>query len=1032
MASDTRRLKVVVTGESGQAQQAVEAVGQSAEKTESRLGKLAKSMAAWGVRGAVAMGAIGIAAGGMGLKTAMGLEQAEVGFSTMLGSAEKARKFIGDLQKFAAATPFEFPELVGSAQQFLAMGFAAKDVIPMLTAVGDAVAAMGGSAENVDSVTRAFSQMQAKGKVASDELMQLTEQGIPALQILADSYGVSTTQMQQMIEKGQVLSAKAIPALIKGLESGTKHVKGFGGMMEAQSGTIAGKWSTLMDNLQTGLAKFVLNFTPQIKQAMDIAGKAIGDFFAGLQGQGKLAGFSGTINEIGLGLRAMVEAFKGGGVTSDGLVGKFERIGVAAGKVYDAFVKVVEITKEIVGWFMQHKTTSEALAIAIGALVVVTQAHALALWISSGNALIWLKAIPLVSAATKVWAAIQWILNAAFWAWPGTWIIAGILALIAVVVIMYNKVGWFRDFVDAAWKIIKNAFAATIDWIVGTAWPALKAFFEGVANIAVWFYQNIMVPLWNGIRNAVSTVVDFFISYVWPIFKFIFDAIGSTINVLYNVIWKPIWILIQIAVLVFVSFITNYFWPQLKATFTLLGNIVSWLWNNVFGPAWNGIKAVIGFVVDWFMATAWPKLKLGFELIKAIVLVLWNEWKERFDKIKEKVTEVMDAAGRAFEKGKNAIASAWGQIQDAAKKPVNFVIGTVYNEGIRKLWNTVAAKFGIGTRLDEIKQLAGGGVMPGYAPGKDTIPAILSPGEGVLVPEAVKQLGAKRVLTWNQQARAGQSLVPYKDGGIVDWGRNLLDKGKDIFQGAAGAVVEPLINGLRGVLDGIPNGEGFGGLLKGGANKLLDAFLSWVKGKDSDAVTSGNGQFGNWPSSPSAQRGDSGVWRSVVALIKSTGPISGTFGNAYRPGDPLWHGSGRAVDWMGYNQDALATFLAAHNPLELIHRSSRRDYAYTRGVNKGSFNNVLMEQHRNHVHIAMDEGGVLPPGSTTLVTNATTRQEYALTEDKIQRLGGVRIDTVVINVDANGKDAKQFAKDVRDELVKLAGRNGGNTGLPKK
>jgi hypothetical protein len=131
-----------------------------------------------------------------------------------------------------------------------------------------------------------------------------------------------------------------------------------------------------------------------------------------------------------------------------------------------------------------------------------------------------------------------------------------------------------------------------------------------------------------------------------------------------------------------------------------------------------------------------------------------------------------------------------------------------------------------------------------------------------------------------------------------------------------------------------------------------------VASKVAPAFGGGPG-FGHWPSSPAAQRGDSGVWRSVVALIKSTGPLSGSFGNAYRPGDPLWHGSGRAVDWMGFNQDALATFLAGRRPLELIHRTNKRDYAYTRGVNKGSFNNTLMQQHRNHVHIAMANGGVI-------------------------------------------------------------------------
>jgi hypothetical protein len=117
--------------------------------------------------------------------------------------------------------------------------------------------------------------------------------------------------------------------------------------------------------------------------------------------------------------------------------------------------------------------------------------------------------------------------------------------------------------------------------------------------------------------------------------------------------------------------------------------------------------------------------------------------------------------------------------------------------------------------------------------------------------------------------------------------------------------------------------------------------------------------FGGWPSSPGAQRGDSGVWRRILQLIRSTGPLSGQFGNAYRPGDPKWHGSGRAVDWMGYNQDALSRFLVAKRPLEFIHRTRSRDYAYTRGRNMGSFNNSLMEAHRNHIHIAMANGGMI-------------------------------------------------------------------------
>jgi hypothetical protein len=118
------------------------------------------------------------------------------------------------------------------------------------------------------------------------------------------------------------------------------------------------------------------------------------------------------------------------------------------------------------------------------------------------------------------------------------------------------------------------------------------------------------------------------------------------------------------------------------------------------------------------------------------------------------------------------------------------------------------------------------------------------------------------------------------------------------------------------------------------------------------------GSFGNWPKSPGAQRGDSGVWRKIVALVKASG-IPYDFGNGYRPGDPLWHGSGRAVDFMGFNQDRLAQFFMARKSsvLELIHRSKGGDYGLTRG-----HYNAMPHQwplHKNHLHVAMANGGVI-------------------------------------------------------------------------
>jgi len=263
----------------------VDEVGRSMDRAEGSSGRLGHTfgrlsvgasglrtsfgLAATGVGSFIAVvGGLAVAAVGMGLKTASGMEQAQIGFTTMLGSGAKAKAFLSQLQKFAAATPFEFPELVSASQRLLAMGINAKNVVPYMTAIGDAVAGLGGGPELIDQVTTAIGQMSAKGKIQSDELLQLTEAGIPALKILASAYGVSTSKMQDMVTKGKVLSDDALPKLINGLEKGTKSTTAFGGMMEKQSHSMAGLWSTLKDNVNMALSNMVTPAIPAIKAGL--------------------------------------------------------------------------------------------------------------------------------------------------------------------------------------------------------------------------------------------------------------------------------------------------------------------------------------------------------------------------------------------------------------------------------------------------------------------------------------------------------------------------------------------------------------------------------------------------------------------------------------------------------------------------------------------------------------------------------------------------------------------------------------------
>lgn len=193
------------------------------------------------VAGGAALGGLAAAVGVTGVNFNDLKQQADIAFTTMLGSGEKAKAFLDDLQDFAAKTPFEFPDLLSASQRLLAMGFAADEVRPTLTAIGDAVAGLGGGSAEVDRVTTALGQMNAKGKASAEEIMQLTEAGIPAWQMLADAIGVDVATAMDQVSKGTVSADVAIAAIVDGMNTR------FGGMMEKQSATWGGLTSTLMD-----------------------------------------------------------------------------------------------------------------------------------------------------------------------------------------------------------------------------------------------------------------------------------------------------------------------------------------------------------------------------------------------------------------------------------------------------------------------------------------------------------------------------------------------------------------------------------------------------------------------------------------------------------------------------------------------------------------------------------------------------------------------------------------------------------------
>jgi tape measure domain-containing protein len=212
--------------------------------------------------------------GAVGVKMAANFEQSQIAFTTLLGSAEEASRFLRELEIQARRTPFGMAELQQASRQLLAYGFTADRVLEMITPIGDAVAAMGGGSQMFESVIRALGQIRAKGKLASQEMLQLTEQGIPAWEFLAEAIGVTVPEAMEKVSKGAVSSTVAIDAVLRGM------IRKFGGAMEAQSRTMLGQWEQLRDGMATitrGLGQDIIRIFG-LASAMERLNNAIGRF----------------------------------------------------------------------------------------------------------------------------------------------------------------------------------------------------------------------------------------------------------------------------------------------------------------------------------------------------------------------------------------------------------------------------------------------------------------------------------------------------------------------------------------------------------------------------------------------------------------------------------------------------------------------------------------------------------------------------------------------------------------------------------
>lgn len=407
-----------------------------------------------------------------------------------------------------------------------------------------------------------------------------------------------------------------------------------------------------------------------------------------------------------------------------------------------------------------------------------------------------------ITVATKAWTVAQRALNLVLRANPIGLIITAIGLLVAGVVWAYNNVEWFRDGVNAA--------------------------FEGIKTAALWLWDNALKPLFTWLTDVIQTHVAPVVMWLWSnVVKPAFDGIAAAVSWAWDTVIKP-------ALQALWSFTLNtlapailWLWKNvLQPAWNGISTAVSWAWENVIKPAFNAIRSFVsntlGPIFTWLYANVIKPVWTG---IKTAISTAWSGIKIVFGWLKDGV----NAVKKAFEVAKDGIDKAWSKLQSITRKPVEFVVNSVYNEGIVPVWNKVAGLVGMSELKKITLKFASGGVLPGYTPGRDVHEffsptggrLLLSGGEAIMRPEFTRAVGAAGVHAINAVARRGgtagvRRLLGFASGGIypgpaqrfagggiwqrvADFGSSL----KDIFDGdglkaAAKKVLDPLIETMRG------------------------------------------------------------------------------------------------------------------------------------------------------------------------------------------------------------------------------------------
>lgn len=252
-------------------------VGKATDDATKKVSLLQKTLAgAAAAFGGVQVAAAAIDFGKGAIQAVANYESLGISFETFLGSAEKAKEVLADLEKFSVATPFTPEQVNNAGKALLAFGEPVQQLQSTLQKIGDVSSATG---KDFNELAVIYGKARVAGTLYAEDINQLTEAGVPIIQEFAKELKVSEDQVKKLGSEGKISFDVFERAFANLTEEGGR----FFGLTEKLSQSTAGRISTLEGNFEQLKRSIGEGLLPVFEGLLSGAQKVI-DVFAALPG----------------------------------------------------------------------------------------------------------------------------------------------------------------------------------------------------------------------------------------------------------------------------------------------------------------------------------------------------------------------------------------------------------------------------------------------------------------------------------------------------------------------------------------------------------------------------------------------------------------------------------------------------------------------------------------------------------------------------------------------------------------------------